>query len=240
MKKIYLILLLIVLTVSVWGQADQPIGTPRANEIGDDTSQMKLVDITLNQFEDPGYWYGAIAADMGVISLRRRPGFPSGREDLDAERLESEASIGAPIGQNVLGVKVKYYRRAIMSFSIYPLRPIPIPGKCKTISVWTIGRNFNHRLKIILEDYFGDRHELTMEKLNFLGWKKLTVAVPPTIRQSDYHFTNVMGVKVVGFKVYCDLEETIGSFYIYFDDLSAVTDLFESDYRDSDDIPDDW
>lgn len=240
MKRAYLILFLMVISFQAFSQADQPVGTPDAASIGVDSAQQKLKDITIEQFEDPGFWYGSIPADMGIIELRRRAGYPTARDELDTERLSDDAAVNAPPGQYVLGVKVKFYKRAVMNFAIYPIRPLPIPGKAKTVSVWVIGRNFNHRLKIMVEDYFGTRHELTMEKLNFLGWKKMTVAIPPTIKQSDYHFTDLMGIKVIGFKVYCDLDETIGSFYIYFDDLSAVTDLFEEMNRDVDDIPDDW
>ena len=241
MKRLGLILFLLIFSLNAWGQAtDVGVGTPDAESFGTDTSQQLLKDISIEKFEDAGFWYGSIAADLGVISLRRREGFPASRALLDKDRLDDEAKYNIPLGQYVLGVKVRFYRRSLTSFAVYPVRPLPIAGKCKTISVWVIGRNFNHRLKIMLEDYFGNRHELTMEKLNFLGWKKLTVAIPPTIIQSDYHFTNVMGLKVVGFKIYCDLEESMGTFYIYFDDLTAVTDLFEAEYHDVDDILDDW
>jgi hypothetical protein len=47
-------------------------------------------------------------------------------------------------------------------------------------------------------------------------------------------------LKVLGFKVECDPVETFGSYYIYFDDLRAVTDLFAEDSRDPDDMVDFW
>jgi len=79
-----------------------------------------------------------------------------------------------------------------------------------------------------------------MGKLNFSGWKKLTVAVPPSIVQRDYHYGDRMGIKVHGFVVNCDPLEAFGTYYIYFDDLRAVTDLFAEDSRDADDIMDVW
>lgn len=232
--------------MSIFGQAsggtgtETTVGDPTASNIGVDSAQQKLVDIGITKFEDPGFWYASMPADLGMITLRRRLGEPFAKAELDKERLDKEALVNDPKGQYVLGVKVNFYKRAVTAFSVYPVRPLPIPGKSKTISLWVIGRNFNHRLKIQLEDYFGSRHELTLGKLNFLGWKKMTVAVPPTIPQSDYHFTSRMGIKFAGLKVYCDLMEAYGSFYIYFDDLSAVTDLFEEENRDADDVVDDW
>jgi hypothetical protein len=247
MKRI-LILTIIMLFAgfNLFGQASggtstaTTVGDPTADKIGVDSAQQKLIDIGITKFEDPGFWYASMPADLGMITLRRRLGEPAAKADLDKERLENEAAVKDPIGQYVLGVKVQFYKRAVSAFSVYPVRPLPIPGKSKTVSLWTIGRNFNHRLKIQIADYFGNRHELTMGKLNFLGWKKMTVAIPPTIPQSDYHFTSRMGIQFAGLKIYCDLMEAYGTFYIYFDDLSAVVDLFEEENRDEDDVIDDW
>jgi hypothetical protein len=40
--------------------------------------------------------------------------------------------------------------------------------------------------------------------------------------------------------VNCDPTEAFGSYYVYFDDLRAVTDLFAEDSRDEDDMADAW
>jgi hypothetical protein len=86
-----------------------------------------------------------------------------------------------------------------------------------------------------------------MGKLNFLGWKKLSVSIPPQnpdgrtgIVQRNFHYTNRMGIKVVGFRIECDPIESFGTYYVYFDDLRAVTDLFAEDLRDPDDMSDSW
>ncbi len=81
---------------------------------------------------------------------------------------------------------------------------------------------------------------ITVGKLNFLGWKRLTVAVPPGIKQADYHYVARNGLQFLGFRVDCDLDEAYGRFYLYFDDLSAVSDLFLEKSRDRDDMQDIW
>jgi hypothetical protein len=206
-----------------------------------DRAQQILKEITVEQFEDPGLWYGSIPGDVGLITLSLREGKPKALEDIENnERLESDAKYNLPPGRFVLGVKVNFYRRSLSSFAIYPVRPIPIEGITKRISVWVIGRNFKHKLKIIVEDFFGIRHELTLGDLTFKGWQKMTVTIPGSIMQEEYHYTSKAGIKVVGFKVDCDLMESYGTFYIYFDDLSAETDLFAEEYRDEDDVPDNW
>ena len=91
-----------------------------------------------------------------------------------------------------------------------------------------------------ISDFYGNRGELSLGKLNFSGWKKLSVAVPPRITQSDYHFTTKEGLKFLGFKVICDIDEAYGTYYFYFDDVSAETDLFSVQNRDVDDMNDGW
>jgi hypothetical protein len=49
-----------------------------------------------------------------------------------------------------------------------------------------------------------------------------------------------MGLKIVGFRVDCDPEDAYGSYYIYLDDLRVVTDLYEMEARDPDDMYDNW
>lgn len=228
------------MVISLLAAQNNEVGEPDPEFIGRDAAQQKLVSVTVNDFEDPSYWTASMAIDQGFISVRRREGAPEAKFETDKERLDEQEKVGIGAGNFVLGTKVEFFRRAITAFYVYPVKPLPVPGITKTISVWVIGRNFNHILKVVLEDYYGERHELTIGKLNFIGWKKMTVAVPPTLIQSDFHYTASMGLKVVGFKVECELLETFGKFYIYFDDLCAVTDLFQETHRDKDDIPDDW
>ena len=68
--------------------------------------------------------------------------------------------------------------------------------------------------------------------VKFSGWKKLTVAVPPSpdgvhgiVQTSAYHGDRP-GLRIVGFRVDCNPELARGSYYLYLDDLRAVTDLY--------------
>ena len=140
------------------------------------------------------------------------------------------------VDKYVLGVKTEFYTRGYNEIFITAKRPIPIEGITKTISVWVAGRNYNHILWVELKDFFGNSFELPMGKLNFQGWKKLSVAIPPQnpdgrtgIVQRNFHYTSHMGLKIVGFRIECDPDEAFGTYYIYLDDLRAVTDLFAED-----------
>ncbi len=237
MKKAILTVLLVAFAAgaSLVAQTTE-VSQPNVFELSATTAQQRLKEISLNKFEDPGFWRVAFPLDYGLITMKRLPGEPSRKEALPEEdRLNIRER-----DDYVIGVRVSYFRRAMASFSVVPVRPIPVEGICKEVSVWVVGRNFGHTLKLIVEDFRGNRNELTMGKLNFAGWKQIRVTIPPTIEQRDYHYGSRMGLKIIGFKIDTDLEETYGSYYVYFDDLRATTDLFPEENRDQDDIPDTW
>ncbi|MCL2705179.1 MAG: flagellar filament outer layer protein FlaA [Spirochaetaceae bacterium] len=238
-KKIVIFLLISILPCMVFAQNQtqgRNPGEPNPNSIGINSAQQKLKEVSVTKFEDPAFFMTAMSRDQGYVTKRRLPGSPIEKKPIEDEELHgiNEQDI------YVLGLKVHYDRRGVHQFAVMPTRPIPIPGITKTISVWVAGRNNNNILNIILLDYHNQPKELVMGKLNFSGWKKLTVAVPPEIVQKDFHYPNVNGLRFGGFRVDCDLIDTYGVYYIYFDDLRAVTDLFSEESRDVDDMSDGW
>jgi len=223
------------------------VGAPDPNKIGIETAQQKLKEVSIDKFEAAGFWDSRISSDEGVVTSRLFEGRPAGSV---AEPVADPRYVGQDpktIDRYVLGVRTEFYIRGYNQIFINAQRPVAIEGITKTLSVWVAGRNYNHQLYIQLKDFFGSTFELPLGKLNFQGWKKLSVAVPPQnpdgrsgIIQRNFHYTNHMGLKVTGFRIACDPMEAFGTYYIYMDDLRAVTDLFAEDSRDPDDMPDTW
>ncbi|MDR1100404.1 MAG: flagellar filament outer layer protein FlaA [Treponema sp.] len=242
MKRLIAIAVLFAAAGFVYAQqGGNEIGTANPERLGIDEAQQLLKEVSVDKFEHDGYWRSAMSSDEGFTTTRLFAGTPAGKQPIPDEE-------GLNISDNyVLGTRVDFLRRGYNSFTIYPIRPIPIEGITKTISMWIAGRNFNHEVKILIQDYFGRDYEIYMGKLNFQGWKKLTVAIPPQaedgvngVVQRNYHYNNQMGLKITGFRIDCDPMEAYGSYYIYFDDLRAVTDLFAENNRDADDMADGW
>lgn len=230
------ILFLLVMVFSVSVLFAQDVETDEF-ESPQDTAQQKLVTTSISKFEDPGLWYATMPRDQGIITLRRIDSAGS----IEKEKLEDETEIGIEEQDNfVIGLKVEFFHRGLNEFYIHPVRPLPVEGISKTVSVYVIGRNMKHVLKLLISDQFGNKAEITMGQLNFSGWKKMTVAIPPTIIQKDYHYTNKTGIKIEGFKIDCDILESYGTYYIYFDALRANVDLFTEESRDVDDLQDGW
>lgn len=247
MIKKYFTILALFLAVSLcaFSQENETFAGPNdsasAAQIGGDAAEMRLKEISVDKFEMEGSWVCKMSADEGVIQGRLFEGSPKQKKPIPEEE-----NLNIP-DEKVYGAKISYYRRGYNSFEIYAVKPLPIEGITKTVSVWVVGRSYPHVLKLILEDHLGKRFELYMGKLNHAGWKLMTVAIPPQngatstgIVQKDYHYGTSMGLKVVGFRIECNPWEAYGNYYIYFDDLRAVTDLYEIDLRDDDDMKDSW
>ena len=240
MKRIILTALFIALAAGMVCAQDD-VGEPDIFLLGIESAQQMLKEVSVDKFEFDGFWYSIMSSDEGYTATRLFFGGPNSKEPIPDEE-------GLDIPDDyVLGTRVDYLKRGYNTFTIRPIRPIPIEGVTKTVSVWVIGRNFNHELNLLIQDFFGRNYEIYMGKLNFQGWKKMTVAIPPQaadgvngVVQRSYHYNNQMGIRVTGFRIDCDPMESYGSYYVYFDDLRAVTDLFAENDRDDDDMVDGW
>ena len=237
MKKLHFAVMaaLILSGASVFAQTDS-LSEPDASNIGNDSAKQALREVSVDRFEREGSWNVHISPDYGVISGRLFDGSPLAKEPLeDADNQEMEDT-------KVFGVKTEFFRRGVNSFYITAARPIPIEGVTKTVSVWVCGRNMGHQMWLLVQDYNGNNFEIWMGSLEFSGWKKLTTAIPPSpdgehgiIQQSVYH-GDKPGLRIVGFRVDCNPMEAKGSFYMYLDDIRAVTDLYDIQNRDEDDM----
>ena len=241
MKRLLIIVLVFSVAAAAFAQRASEVGSTDVERLGIDSAQQYLKEVSVDKFEREGFWKSSMSSDDGYVTTRLFGGSPLGKQVLpDEDGLNIQ-------DKYVLGTRVDFIHRGYTSFTLYPIRPIPIEGITKTVSVWAVGRNYNHELVLLLEDFFGRPYELYMGKLNFQGWKKLTVAIPPQaedglngIVQRNYHYNNNLGIKITGFRVDVNPWEAYGSYYFYIDDLRAVTDLFAEDSRDVDDMPDGW
>ena len=240
MKKLYVAFVAVAFMVCAAFAQTSTLSEPDASNIGNDSARQALREVSVDRFEREGSWNVRISPDYGVITGRLFDGSPLAKEALnDANNQEMEDS-------KVLGVKVEFFRRGINSFYITAARPIPIEGITKTFSMWVCGRNMGHQLWLLVQDYNGNNFEIWLGSLEFSGWKKLTTAIPPSpdgehgIVQSSVYHGDKPGLRIVGFRVDCSPMEARGSYYMYIDDLRAVTDLYDYENKDEDDMSDSW
>ena len=240
MKKVlFAVIAASVFTFAVSAQ-NSLVEDPNPETIGNESAMQALHEISLDKFEREGSWGVHISPDYGVITGRLFEGSPAMKDPLkEDEGKENEDT-------QVLGVKVEFFKRGINSFYITSQRPIPIEGVTKTVSVWVCGRNMGHELYLLVEDYFGRNYELYMGSLGFSGWKKLTAVVPPSpdgehgIVQHSAYYGDKPGLRIIGFRVDCDPMLSRGAYYMYLDDLRCVTDLYDMQNHNEDDMADNW
>ena len=230
-KTVFVVVLLVAMSMALFAQNQIEV-----QRLGQDTAQQALQEVSISRFEDPGFWRVHMPSDSGIVVHRRLEGRPMDAQPIAAE---VEAGIESP-DEFVLGVRAQFYRRGVTSIFIESIRPIPVPGIAKTVSVWAVGRNFNHDLYVIIRDQFGNTGRLYMGRMNFSGWRRMTTAIPPNIMQRNVHYPHLAGVHVIGLLVRSAMLETFGSLYMYFDDMQALTDLFTEYSRDPDDMVDGW
>ncbi|MFO8063205.1 MAG: flagellar filament outer layer protein FlaA [Spirochaetota bacterium] len=231
------IIVFFIVMISLAGMSFAQEAETDAEDLGSDTAQQALQEVSISRFEDPGFWNVFVPADQGVITRQRMEGSPADKEPIE-EEAQAEITVQ---DEYVLGVKTQFFPpRNNTSIYIQANRPLAIPGIAKTLSVWVVGRNFNHNLYVVLRNFSGDTSVLHMGRMNFSGWRQLSVPIPPDIEQRDVHYSDQGGIEIIGFIIEPDLLESYGSYYVYFDDLRAQTDLFSEESRDPDDMQDSW
>lgn len=242
MKNKFLVTLLLICGLfALNAQEDEGVITGESDPSAVTTANSQITEVRLDGFEDASFWNVSMPSEEGIISRQSRIGNPA--EINSDEWKERDEKYGIPdtyAKEKVFGVKVEYMKRGYHSFSITPVKPIIVEGIAQSITVWVAGRNYSHTLKFLIEDFYGNTRELIAEKLRFIGWKEIKVSIPESIIQRDFHFADKSGIRFVGFVVECDPMETYGTYYVYFDELRAETDIFNEKTRDPDDMVDGW
>lgn len=134
-----------------------------------------------------------------------------------------------------LGVYGKFDRKGYNYVEIYPvaddgsgkLVPVPykLPGIAKALDIWVWGSMFDYTLEVHLRDFQGIPHVLDMGSLWFKGWRNLSVRIPSSIRQTQTHLPNYLGLSLTKFVVRTNPNERVDGFYVYFDNLKILTDM---------------
>ncbi len=138
---------------------------------------------------------------------------------------------------NALGVHGSFNRKAYNYIEIIPAKkgsggamepsPIDLPGRIETIDVWVWGGNFRYWLDVHLRDYQGVDHVLTLGDLNYPGWRDLGVTIPASIPQAQRYLPTLQGLQLTKLVLWTRPEEKVDDFYVFFDELKVLTDLFE-------------
>jgi len=149
-----------------------------------------------------------------------------------------------------LGIHGKFDRRGYNWIDVYPVKvgsggededpepfEIPVPGRIRYLDMWVWGSNLNYYMEAYFRDYQGVVYALPMGSLGHQGWKNLRVQVPTSIRQSRRVLPRLAGLTFVKFRIWTTPVERVDNFFIYFNQMKVLTDIFESIF-DGDELAD--
>jgi len=204
--------------------------------------QTGLVEDWMDDFEASEDWRALATCPIGETKIRKIPGKPrpiddNGNEVNYPDTVTDENGITHE-NKYVLGVKTYFMDRGFDRVEVFPPNEYIVRGKAKEIKVWALGRKFRHTLFVKLRDYKGAIHKIKIGRLDFWGWREMSVIVPGWLPQSPGYALLDKNLHFVSFYVESDIYEVPGTFYFYLDNFRVITDL--SEFTGDTSIRDNW
>lgn len=217
MKKVVVIIFALFLITNLYSQ-DKEGKKPAEKEkkkLSDAYSEITLEDFETTPYTDNNIEYRVSKEQKAGLTIRDQ--YP------------------APIQNSKKYIGLKLYGRKGDYLNLIPAKPIIIEKHCKTISIWVYGKRFAGELSMLLKDASGTSHRLIFGKLNFLGWKKLTVKLTEEVAQEDKYLSQKRQIEILKI-IYSpgNLGRLPLWHYFYLDDITAVAREKYTD-RQSDD-----
>ncbi len=243
-----LVILVSDLNISLFAQ-DDPVKDATTEDTAETAPAAKkkrqegLVEDWLNDFEDCEDWRANATCPLGDTKIRKIPGKPNKVNEENGEVVAHKVKLDDENGirhedKFVLGVKTYFIDRGFDRVEIYPPNEFIIRGKAKEIKFWALGRKFRHTIFVKLRDYRGRLHKIKVGRLDFWGWREMTIVIPGWLPQSASYAMLDKNLHFVSFFVESDNYEAPGSFYFYLDNFRVITDL--SEFTGDPSIKDNW
>ncbi|MDH4263925.1 MAG: flagellar filament outer layer protein FlaA [Spirochaetia bacterium] len=212
------------------GQGNQATQPAQSNK----TDSSVLTDYLINDFENAEDWRALSTNPIGETKIKKVIQIGSIEDAANPTDITADEKTRFVDGQNnVLGVKTYFMDRGFDRVEVKPPHEYIIPGIARQLSVWALGRQFRHTIFAKLRDYRGKIHTLKISRLDFFGWKKLTVTIPGWLPQSTRYALLDKNLHFVSLYTVCDKKEVPGVFYFYVDDLRMKIDKTDTEYPGS-------
>jgi hypothetical protein len=214
MKRIFAYLLILTvsaITVATAQQKPAPTQAPEAPAAPaeDIVSDQVYREIAVETFETSQYTEKNIkitAAKDERADLQMRSDYP------------------APLKESKRYLGVKVHGKNGNNVTITPTKPLEVTDYTQSLSVWVYGKNFSGELSMLVRDATGQNRRFIFGKLNFLGWRKLTVTIPKDFQQEDKYLSQAKTIAIVNIQYNPGRTSALKSDdweYFYLDDITA-------------------
>ena len=137
------------------------------------------------------------------------------------------------------GIRGRFDRQGYNWIDVYPVTgdgddaqpfEIPLPGRVQYFDLWVWSANMDLYIEGYIRDYQGIVHTIQFGDLSYTGWKNLRAYIPNSVRQEKRAMPSHAGIRFVKFRIWTKPNMKVSDFYVYFKQLKALTDVFESLY----------
>jgi hypothetical protein len=146
-----------------------------------------------------------------------------------------------------LGIHGRFDRKGYNYIEVIPAKKgsdgklapeaIPIPGRASAIDMWVWGSNYNFWIDVHVRDYQGIDHVLPMGSIQFAGWRNMVAKIPSSLPQARRYIPRYQALEITKLVIWTAPDEKVDDFYVFFDEVNVLTDLFESRF-DGDNLAD--
>lgn len=244
-KKFIMMVLIVLLSVSsVYSEEVEPTSTSdnTADAGADGGSKDPLEIVILENFEEAEDWRAKSTTPLGdtkLLKMVQRGIIKDVFDEKSTPNNQPSGKEGIEKKNHFLGVKTYFADRGFDRVEVTPPHEFIIKGKARQVSVWVLGRKYDHTLYAKFRDYRGKLHNVRLGKLDFFGWRKLTATIPGFIPQSSRFSLQDKNLHFVSLFVTSGPHEVGGDFYFYLDDLEVRTDRSNMIYPGYE-IKDNW
>jgi hypothetical protein len=247
-KLMLMVSIMLLLSSAAYAEVD---GTNNAGSSDNGGAKDALEKVVLEDFEEAEDWRARSTTPLGetkLVKMVQRGLIKDVFDEKSVPMVKDDKGQYAPVSEkqeekinknHILGIKTYFANRGFDRVEVSPPHEYIIKGKARQVSVWVLGRKYNHTLHVKLRDYKGNIHTVRLGRLDFFGWRKLTASVPGFIPQSSRHSLQDKNLHFVSLYVTSDTHEVGGDFYFYVDDLEVRTDKSEMIYPGYE-IKDNW
>jgi hypothetical protein len=112
----------------------------------------------------------------------------------------------------------------------YEKSPLQFKGKVSQIDFWVWGANYNYYMELVLQDYRGVEHRLSVGDIKHVGWKNFAVSIPNYIPQSVTYIPSDKSLSLIKLEVWTYPTEKVQGSYLYIDHIKYLADVKEDLY----------